>query len=323
MVFNCSPQCGIDDFSFSDLLKPEPKRLVKIFSHLINFIRFRESQTKTIDEHFSKAEHTKQRIDLLYHDNERLKEQLDQLKRERKSIDASYAAKKEKNEVMTHKLRETWKEQGKTVERMEKIKAQKADLNNVLKERTANFVTLRQESEKLRPYASQSSAALQTQLQSLSETLSRTRASHDTLSARSRALETSSNTFSAVTSELAHTTKLLQELASDLRKEEIETMAATGRREALTQRGSQVREVEQNEALLLRRLASLQERTKGLERKSEEKAEVARRRMEELKVVKEEVMREGGVKRREVEARRVRVEVLEKKVCWLGRLCGS
>ena len=283
---------------------------------MINFIRFRESQNDTIDEHFSKAERTKKRIDHLYNENDRLREDLDKLKRERKSLDASYTAKKEKNDVMTHKLRATYKDQEKITERLARVKVQKEELGNVLKERTTNFVVLRQESEKLRPYASQSSAALQTQLQSLSETLSRTRASFDALSARSRALETSFSTFSAVTSELALTTKLLQELSSDLKKEEEENVVAARRREALTERVNNVREVERGEALLLRQFARLQERTQALEKKSEEKTEIAKRRMEELREIKEEVTREGGVKRREIEGRRMRVEVREKKVCF-------
>ncbi len=51
-------ECGIMDFSFQDLYKPTHDRLVKIFSYIINFVRFRESQTEIIDRHFNKAETT-------------------------------------------------------------------------------------------------------------------------------------------------------------------------------------------------------------------------------------------------------------------------
>ncbi len=37
-------ECQITDFNFMDLYKPTHERLVKIFSYLINFVRFRESQ---------------------------------------------------------------------------------------------------------------------------------------------------------------------------------------------------------------------------------------------------------------------------------------
>ena len=33
-------ECGITDFSFQDLYKPTHDRLVKIFSYIINFVRF-------------------------------------------------------------------------------------------------------------------------------------------------------------------------------------------------------------------------------------------------------------------------------------------
>ena len=55
-------ECGITDFSFNDLYKPTYDRLVKIFSYLINFVRFRESQTAVIDQYYNKAESTKTRI---------------------------------------------------------------------------------------------------------------------------------------------------------------------------------------------------------------------------------------------------------------------
>ena len=64
-----SIQCGVNDFTFTDLTRPTHDRLVKIFSYLINFVRFRESQTPMIDEHFNKTEKTKTRIDTLYADS--------------------------------------------------------------------------------------------------------------------------------------------------------------------------------------------------------------------------------------------------------------
>jgi kinetochore protein Nuf2 len=66
----------VNDFTFTDLTKPTHDRLVKIFSYLINFVRFRESQTAVIDEHFNKAEGTKARIETLYAENQEMEQRL-------------------------------------------------------------------------------------------------------------------------------------------------------------------------------------------------------------------------------------------------------
>lgn len=90
---------------------------------------------------------------------------------------------------------------------------------------------------------------------------------------------------------------------------------AAKRRDTLSERGNNVREVERTEALLQRQLARWMERTEGLRRGAQEKSEGAKRRMEELRGVHRRLGEERGEKGREVEKRRVRVEQVEKKVC--------
>src|ERR1700761_4669335 len=59
-------QCTITDFAFSDLYKPTHARLQKILSYVINFLRFRESQTRVIDAHFAESERSKLRVQQLF-----------------------------------------------------------------------------------------------------------------------------------------------------------------------------------------------------------------------------------------------------------------
>ena len=99
-------ECGINDFSFTDLYKPTRERLVKIFSYLINFVRFRESQTQVIDEHFDKAEKTKARIETLYQDNQDMEARLNEMKHNRKAMEAQVREKNARNEELKKNLLE-------------------------------------------------------------------------------------------------------------------------------------------------------------------------------------------------------------------------
>lgn len=307
-------QCGITDFSFSDLLKPTHDRLVKIFSYIINFVRFRESQTATIDEHFNKAETTKARIETLYLENQDMDARLDAIKHERKTMEVQVKEKTRRNDELKSRLLELKKGQERVAERLERVRGDKAKLTATLEERTEKCLGVRQESEKLRPYVLQSPAALQASLTDLSDNLARDRTQIDCLEKRTRALQTSADTFGVVTNDVLSCTKLLDEVSNELQKEEEENQKAAKRRDALSERGNNVREVERTEALLQRQLARWLERTETVRKGGKEKAQTAQDRMEELRTVHRQLMEERGEKGKDMERRRVRIEQAEKKV---------
>ncbi|MCJ1250324.1 kinetochore-associated Ndc80 complex subunit nuf2 [Trapelia coarctata] len=307
-------ECGITDFSFSDLLRPTHDRLVRIFSYIINFVRFRETQTATIDEHFNKGELTKNRIDTLYGENQDLEARLEEMHQERKRVESSVKEKQKRNEELKAKLLELNEGQKKVAERLERAKDEKGRLTGALEERTEKCIALRQDSEKLRPYALQSSLDLQNSLTSLSETLTRDKSLTDTLALRTRALQTSTDTFAVLATDVAACIKTLSEISTELVKEDEEALLAAKRRDALSERGNNVREVERTEALLQRQLSRWMERTEALRRGAAEKSEGAKKRMEELRGVHRRLGEERGEKGREVERRRVRVEQVEKKM---------
>ncbi|KAK6600167.1 kinetochore protein NUF2 [Botrytis cinerea] len=289
-------ECGITDFSFQDLYKPTHERLVKIFSYIINFVRFRESQTQVIDEHFNKAETTKVRIETLYMENQEMESRLDELKRNRRAMEVHISEKVKRNEEF------------------EGLTKKKKEMTAVLEEKTAATIELRQESSKLQPYVSQSPAALQASLTDLSNALNTDKSQIDTFDRRARALQTSTDTFTVVSADVVSCTKLLEEISIELAKEEDENVKVARQRDALGERGNNVREVERTEALLQRQLSKHLERTEKLRDGSKAKAMSAKERMEELRAVHRTLTEERNEKGREMERRKVRIEQTEKKM---------
>lgn len=308
-------ECGITDFSFQDLYKPTHDRLVKIFSYIINFVRFRESQTPVIDEHFNKAETTKVRIETLYMENQDMEARLDEMKRNRKAMEAHVAEKVKRNEELKQRLLSLRQGQEKVTRRFEDVKAKKSEMTAILEDKTATTLVLRQESAKLRPYVLQSPAALQASLTDLSNALNAEKAQIDAMDRRARALQTSTDTFSVVSTDVASCIKLLDEISAELAKEEEENIRIARQRDALGERGNNVREVERTEGLLQRQLSKWVERTDKLRDGSKEKAMSAKDRMEELRAVHRKLTEERTEKGRDMERRRVRIEQTEKKVC--------
>ncbi|KAI1281135.1 Nuf2 family protein [Xylaria sp. FL0933] len=307
-------EVGINDFSFSDLYKPTHPRLVKIFSYVINFVRFRESQTNIIDTHLNKAEQTKSRIESLYVENQDAEARIDEMRHNRKAMEAQIREKTERNEELKRTLLELRRNQEKVAARLEDAKAKKGELAQTLEQKTTEKMLLKQESAKLRPYTLQSPQALQTSLTELNNTLSADKAHIDSLDRRARALQTSTDSFGVVSTDVASCIKLLDEITVELSKEEEEHARNAKQRDALSERGNNVREVERTEALLQRQLSKWNERTEKLRDQSREKAQEAKEKMEELRALHKKLTEERAAKGTEIERRRVRIEQTEKKM---------
>ncbi len=307
-------ECGVHDFSFSDLVRPTHDRLVKIFSYTINFVRFRESQTATIDENFNKAESTKARIENLYVENQDMEQRLMELKRNHSAMENAAKEKKMRNEELKTRLIELKRGQERVAEQLERAKADKSRSQALLEEKTEKVIRSRQESEKLRPYVQQSPAALQASLTELSDNLTRDKGQIDMLERRSRALQTSSDTFTVVHNDVQSCVKVLEEISVELQKEEEEDVRAARNRDALAERTNNVREVEQNEKLLQRQLTKMEERTEELRKKHKEREDTAKAKMNELRGVQRLLKEERGEKGAEMDRRRMRIEQTEKKV---------
>ncbi|ETI21307.1 hypothetical protein G647_07653 [Cladophialophora carrionii CBS 160.54] len=307
-------QCGINDFSFSDLVRPTHDRLAKILSYAINFIRFRETHTSVIDENFHKAEATKARIETLYTENQDMEQRLEEMKRNRKAMEVAVKEKMRRNDELKARLLELRKGQERVAEQLERAKAEKARSQATLEEKTERLVRARQESEKLRPYVLQSPAALQSALTELSDNLVREKAQIDSLERRCRALQTSGDSFTVVQNDVHACVKVLEEIAVELQKEEEEDARAAKNRDALAERGNNVREVEQNEKLLQRQLKKWEERTEELRRKHKDRDEANKAKMDELRELQKHLREERAEKGREMERRKVRIEQTEKKM---------
>jgi kinetochore protein Nuf2 len=304
----------VNDFTFTDLTKPTHDRLVKIFSYLINFVRFRESQTPIIDEHFNKTEKTKARIDELFAENQEMEQRLAEMRQNQQANEVQVREKVARNDELKARLIELGREQSRVAETLDRVKSERQRRQQQLEEKMERTVRSRQEAEKLRPYVLESPATLQSSLTELAENLMREKAQIDAMEKRARALQTSSDTFTVVSNDVQACVKLLDDISSELQKEEEEESRAARNKEAISDRGNSVREVEQTEKLLQRQLARWNERIEGLRKSAQEKAEIAQARMEELRNVQKQLREERAEKQRDMERRRIRIEQTEKKV---------
>ncbi|PNS18767.1 hypothetical protein CAC42_5306 [Sphaceloma murrayae] len=307
-------ECGVKDFTFSDLYRPTHGRLVRIFSYVINFIRFRESQTGVIDGHFNSLEETKRRVEGLWGENEERRERVEEMRSAKEDTEAAMRDKERRSQELKTRLLELKKGQERVAEKLERARAEQGRLKALLEERNTVAFNVRKEADKLRPYTQQSPAVLEGNLRELGEQLGRDKGEIERLERRDRALKMSQDTFGLVLGDVGSLMRLAGDVAEELKKEEEEVGRANRARDALSERSNNVRDVERQERFLSKQLQSWNERTDKLRRNADEKQDVARRRMEELRAVHEELGRERRIRGDEIERRRIRIETVEKKM---------
>jgi kinetochore protein Nuf2 len=316
-------ECAISDFGFADLYRPTYARLQKILSYIINFVRFREEQAAAIDRHFAESERAKLRVQELYADKERLEARLAQLQRERAATDRVNRQKEDELAELKPRLLDLDRKKGRLVQENARTEDEKRRLAALLDERGAALDAARADAAKLRPYALQlqqraaGDAPLDAAVRDLAAAVAADRAAADALERRGRALRASADGFGAAAADVAAVARLLADLAADAAKEDDELAKAARHREALSDRSNVVQDVERQERLMQKQLASVNARTEKLRRAAEERGAAAAARMAELKELHGSLQRERNERAREIEKRRVRIEQTEKKVCVL------
>lgn len=285
---------------------------------MINFIRFRESQTKGIDQHYTNLDSTKSRLESVHVENEEKAELLESLQRNRSIIEQTLRDKESRSSELKNRLLELKRNQERVTERLERAKIEQSRLKLFLEDKSVQALTVRKEADKLRPYTQQSPSTLESDLRELSSSVANDKAEIERLDRRDRALKTSCDTFSLLTSDVQTLTRLFNDVQDVLKKEEEESTTASRRRDALSEKSNNIRDIERQERVLAKQLSSWTERIDGLRKMAGEKAELAGNKMDELRSNHEELGRERRTRDGEVERRRLRIELVEKKVCLLS-----
>jgi kinetochore protein Nuf2 len=278
-------------------------------------VRWRESQTSIIDKHFDEAERTKLRVQQLYAEKENLEARLGQLQRERAAVDKANKDKEQQFSELKPNLKNLIEKKDRLQEDWNRCQQDLDHLKKVYEDRATSLDLLREEANRLKPYTLQKPETLESNLRELNGTLAAERSQIEFLDRRTRALQTSSDSFTQAASDIASLHRLLTDLASDLSKEDEEASKAARHRDALSERVTSVEDVERQERMMQKQLEGITARTEKMRRNADGRAEEAKARMEELRGVIAELLREKGETQRQVERRKVRIEQLEKKVC--------
>jgi len=240
-------ECGVRDFSFNDLTKPETERLKFILSNVINFLRYRGGKTDHTEALLLRGEQTREQIERLHDENELLAKRVADMKAQRKREEPVLDQAKAKNKQLTEELRELGRKQNVLAHEVTKVKDEKQLLVKALQDQEYLIQANRQECHKLQPYIVDSPEQLQLVITDLAKSLQREREAVDVAERQCRALQTSSDSFSIVEGDVANCIKLMEDCQRELTRMEECQRKLQRYQEQLHNKESEVKEIERNE----------------------------------------------------------------------------
>lgn len=148
----------------------------------------------------------------------------------------------------------------------------------------------------------------------MADTLVSEKAAQDSLERKSRALQTSADSFGIVNQNVDGCIKVMEEVEQELIKEEEFSRRASRHAEIIAAKQTDVQEIERTEKRLLRQLENAAEKLRRARESGEGKADAAQKRMLELKEAYDVLSRERKERDKEMEKKKIRISRIEKEM---------
>ncbi|KAK6332360.1 kinetochore-associated Ndc80 complex subunit nuf2 [Orbilia brochopaga] len=305
--------CGMKDLQLSDLLAPTRPRVIKIFSYLINFVRFKTEHQPTIDEHAGKFEAIKQRVDILEVQRDELQHKLETLEIQRRQEEPLVKKLQEERQQARILLSELKRKQEAMTNDFQEAKNERKALKDALIQANELKLRLKQDCERLRPYIVDEPGRLQ---QMNSEMAGQLQAEKNRLmqaERRARALQTTADSFAVIETDVNACIKVMEECEAELLREEEDNRKASRHKDVLRRRQLEFQDLEKREEVLKARLVAAQEKVNAAKGQAESKSAAARARMTELRGVYDQLASERREKSHDMDKLKMQIDLKEKQ----------
>ncbi|KAK6544612.1 kinetochore-associated Ndc80 complex subunit nuf2 [Orbilia ellipsospora] len=305
--------CGMRDLQLGDLLSPTRQRTIKMFSLLINFIRFKTEHQRTIDEHSNKFESIKQTVDNLEIERDELQHKLETLEIQRKQEEPLVRKLQEERQQARILLSELKREQEGMTNEFQEAKNERKVLKDQLIQASETKLRLKQDCERLRPYIVDEPGRLQTLNNEMAMQLQMEKNRLMQVERRARALQTTTDSFGVIETDVNACIKVMEECESELLREEEDSRKASRHKDVLRKRQLEYQDMEKREEVLKTRLSGAQEKVRSGKGQAEKKSAAARARMAELRGVYDQLASERREKSHDMDKLKMQIDLKEKQ----------
>lgn len=313
-IYRFMVDCGIDDFSIMDIVKPEPQRLRRLLSAVVNFARFREEHMGDCEDLVQRSEQSAEHFRALMSDHEDLTAKVDELERVSKNSQEKVKLMETHNSEVEGELRQLKKVQEQLTLEHGLYKQEKARLVSKLEDQSFLIVEGRKENDKIRPYIVESPEILHKINSDMAASLSADKAALETAEHRARALEVSIESLRNIEADMRKCIKVTEECEAELQREEEAVRKLMRLQEVYEQRKLDSQELDRRLQQLERQIVSAEDRIERARNQAEQKRKAAQQKMSDLRDTFATLQAERSVHDQDMDKKRSYIALTEQKM---------
>ncbi|AOA61213.1 Kinetochore-associated Ndc80 complex component [Komagataella phaffii CBS 7435] len=305
--------CGIDDFNIMDIMKPDSNRVLVILSGIVNFARFREEHLIDCESFLNTSEQMVKEYKNLEQSNEKMKENIEQLKQGDNDIDKI----NKENKDIENKLKSLISKQEELTQQRLAYKEERINLIEKLRENDELIGNLRQFNLQLQE---ESSTSIKTRNQALQEQLNQEQTVLSGLELKSRNLSVSIESFSLLNVEVENYLKLMRDVEAEVNKQEL-LMEKLGKHgEALETDQLKSNELKYRVHQLSRQLNTQKDKIDTLKTTMEEKRKTNNEKLTTIHDQYTTLIAERDLNEQDLNTKKNYIDSLEQKMSEMSRL---
>lgn len=313
-IYRFMVDCGIDDFSIMDIVKPEPQRLRRLLSAVVNFARFREEHMGDCEDLVQRSEQSAEAFRNLMTEHEELAGKVAELEQESENSQARIKEMEAHNSQVEGELRQLKKVQEQLTLEHSTYKQEKARLVSKLEDQSFLIVEGRKENDKIRPYIVESPDILHKINNDMAASLASDKAALEAAEHRARGLEVSVESFRSIENDVRKCIKVAEECEAELQREEEAMRKLVRLQELYEQRKLDSQELDRRIQQLERQIVSAEERIERARNQAEQKRQAAQQKMSDLRDTFATLQAERSVRDQDMDKKRAYIAMTEQKM---------
>ncbi|KAI8474597.1 MAG: Nuf2 family-domain-containing protein [Monoraphidium minutum] len=273
--------CGVKDFGMKDVHKPDPQRLRRHLSAIINFAKFREEKLVAYAELQARLESLVEQKRALREEKAAREEELAQLQQERAGEVADASQVQAEADELRGINQQLNKQFAAASSEVKTLKTQVSQLSESVQAEKFELMAAGQENERLREQVVQSPEKFKRSLNELQGAVDDERGHVDAADKRCRVLQARHDVVAKVEKDVQKCLELMKEIENEVARKKDASRRAKELREQIGSSSNDASDLEAQQQHLLRQQATLKDRIRKLESQAALKKEALASKIEE------------------------------------------
>jgi len=306
--------CGVYDFMVTDLTKPEPHRIKRLLSAVVNFARFREEHVLDHEAIMQENNLKFDKFQTILKENKILNKDIHFLQTKNNKINENLDKLNQHNYKVEQELRNLKKIQESLTTEHLNYKTEKSRLIQALEDHNYLLLESKKDLEKMKNYIVESPEIITKIIEDMKNSLKTDQEALNNLELRSKNLAISIESFTIIQVDLKHCLKLVEELNNELNKKSINQHKLNQYKEKRYEFDIKLNELDRNIQILKRQINNIEEKTIKTTNQKDEKTKEYEIKMQELHKIYATLMIEKNLNENDVQKKKSYINSIQKKM---------